>query len=114
MPVTAVAAVIQHNTSGIVSRKGEGMDRPKGMEGKTYATWEMPIEKAMVKNVVESDGGDFGKVKLVPSTVTDEGFRPEDEIRGFHLDFLCLGRREDGAGRAGNRLFCICGLKPCV
>ena len=72
MPVTAVAAVIQHNTSGIVSRKGEGMDRPKGMEGKTYATWEMPIEKAMVKNVVESDGGDYGKVKLVPSTVTDE------------------------------------------
>ena len=72
MPVTAVAAVIQHNTSGIVSRKEEGMDRPKGMEGKTYATWEMPIEKAMVKNVVESDGGDYGKVKLVPSTVTDE------------------------------------------
>lgn len=72
MPVTAVAAVIQHNTSGIVSRKGEGMERPLGMEGKTYATWDLPIEKAMVKNVVELDGGDFDKVKLIPSTVTDE------------------------------------------
>lgn len=72
LPVTAVAAVIQHNTSGIVSRKGEGMDRPRGMEGKTYATWDMPIEKAMVRAVVEADGGDFGKVKLIPSTVTDE------------------------------------------
>ena len=38
MPVTAVAAVIQHNTSGIVSRAGEGMDTPKGLEGKKYAT----------------------------------------------------------------------------
>ena len=28
LPITAVAAVVQHNTSGIVSRKGEGMDRP--------------------------------------------------------------------------------------
>lgn len=72
MPVTAVAAVIQHNTSGIVSRKGEGMDRPRGMEGKSYATWDLPVEKATVKSVVEADGGDFNKVTLVPSTVTDE------------------------------------------
>lgn len=72
MPVTAVAGVIQHNTSGIVSRKGEGMDKPRGMEGKSYATWDLPVEKAMVKDVVEGDGGDFEKVKLVPSTVTDE------------------------------------------
>ena len=34
MPVTAVAAVIQHNTSGIVSRAGEGMDTPRGLEGR--------------------------------------------------------------------------------
>lgn len=72
LPVTAVAAVIQHNTSGIISRKGEGMDRPKGMEDHTYATWDLPIEKAMIQNVVEGDGGDFSKVNLIPSTVTDE------------------------------------------
>ncbi len=72
LPNTAIAAVVQHNTSGIISRKGEGMDRPKGMEGKKYATWDAPIEKAMVENVVEQDGGDFSKVELIPSTVTDE------------------------------------------
>ena len=33
LPNTAIAAVVQHNTSGIISRKGEGMDRPKGLEG---------------------------------------------------------------------------------
>lgn len=72
LPITAVAALIQHNTSGIVSRKGEGMDTPKGMEGKKYATWDSPIEVAMIQNVVEEDGGDYSKVEMIPSTVTDE------------------------------------------
>jgi ABC-type nitrate/sulfonate/bicarbonate transport system substrate-binding protein len=48
------------------------MDRPKGLEGKKYATWDLDVEKAMLKNVVEADGGDFSKVELIPSTVTDE------------------------------------------
>ena len=72
LPVTAVASVIQHNTSGIISRAGEGMDRPKGMENHTYATWNGSIELATLQEVVEADGGDFSKVELIPSTVTDE------------------------------------------
>ncbi len=72
MPVTAVAAIIQHNTSGIISRAGEGMDEPKGMEGNNYATWNGAIELATLEHVVEADGGDFSKVELIPSTVTDE------------------------------------------
>ena len=72
LPITAVAAVIQHNTSGIISRAGEGMDRPKEMEGHSYATWNGSIELATLEQVVEADGGDFSKVKQIPSTVTDE------------------------------------------
>ena len=72
LPITAVAAVIQHNTSGIISRAGEGMDRPKGMEGHSYATWNGAIELATLEQVVEADGGDFSKVEQIPSTVTDE------------------------------------------
>lgn len=72
MPVTAVAAVIQHNTSGIISRAGEGMDAPSGLEGHKYATWDLPVEKATIAQVMAADGGDFSKVELIPSTVTDE------------------------------------------
>lgn len=72
LPISAVAAVLQHNTSGIVSRAGEGMDRPAGLEGHSYATWDLPVEKATLQQVVENDGGDFSKVELIPSTVTDE------------------------------------------
>ena len=72
MPITAVAAILQHNTSGIVSRAGEGMDTPRGLEGKKYATWDSPVEKATLRQVMAADGGDFDRVELIPSTVTDE------------------------------------------
>ena len=79
--LVAVAAVIQHNTSGIMSPKELGVTSAKGMEGLRYATWEMPVEQATVRQVVEKDGGDYSKVKLVPYTV-------DDEISGFKADLF--------------------------
>lgn len=71
LPVTAVAVLIQHNTSGIISLKEKGIQSPKDLEGKTYATWDLPVEQATMKNVVENDGGDWSKVNLASVTVTD-------------------------------------------
>lgn len=70
--ISAVAAIIQHNTSGIMSRKGDGIDSPKGLEGHTYSTWDSPIELAMLDYVMKQDGGDFSKVKKIPNDITDE------------------------------------------
>ena len=70
--VTAVAAILQHNTSGIISRAGDGIDSPKGLEGKVYSTWESPIEMAMIRYCMEQEGADFDKVKLIPNDITDE------------------------------------------
>ena len=72
LAVTAVAGVLQHNTSGIISRAGEGLDTPAGLAGKTYSTWESPIELAMIKNVMEAEGADFDSVQLIPNNITDE------------------------------------------
>lgn len=72
LDVTAVAALLQHNTSGIMSKAGEGMDSPKGLTGKTYLTWDAPVEQAMMKNVVSGDGGNWDEVNLIPNVVTDE------------------------------------------
>ena len=71
VPVTAVAAIIQHNTSGIISLKDKGIDSPKKLEGHKYATWDDEIEKAILKKIITDDGGDFSKVKMIPNTVTD-------------------------------------------
>ena len=72
MPITAIAAIVQHNTSGIMSRKGEGIDRPKGLEGKRYSTWNSPVEQNTIKKVMETDGGDYDKLTLIPATPLDE------------------------------------------
>ena len=79
LPITAVAAVMQHNTSGLVSLKENGIDRAGKLEGHSYATWDSPIEQAVLKNVVEEDGGDFGKVKLISTYV-------EDIVAGLNAD----------------------------
>lgn len=70
--VTAVAAILQHNTSGIMSKAGSGMDTPAGLTGNTYLTWDSPIELAIMKKAVNSNGGDWDKVKVIPNTVTEE------------------------------------------
>lgn len=72
LPVSAVASIIQHNTSGIISRAEKGITHPAAMMDHTYATWEGPIEQGVIKRCVEADGGDFNRVQMIPSTVTDE------------------------------------------
>lgn len=88
LEVTCVAGVLQHNTSCIISRKGEGMDRAKGLTGKTYSTWNQPVELAMIKKVVNDDGGDFDKINLITNNITDEPAALEakqtDAIWVFH------------------------------
>ena len=71
MPITAVATIIQHNTSGIISLKKTGIDTPSKLAGHSYATWDSPIELAIIKKIVEDDGGKYEDVKLIPNTITD-------------------------------------------
>lgn len=71
LEITAVAALLQHNTSGIISRMGEGMDTPAGLEGKRYSTWNSPIELKMVEHLMEKDGADSDSIQLIPA-VTNE------------------------------------------
>ena len=72
MPITAVAAILQHNISGIMSAKEKGIDSPKKMVGHSYATWELPIEQAIIKRCVEAEGGDFSSIEMLPETIDDE------------------------------------------
>lgn len=66
MPVTAVAAILQHNTSGVISLKEQNIVTPKDMTGKKYSTWDDPIELAILEKIVNDDGGDFESITKVP------------------------------------------------
>ena len=69
LAITTVATILQHNSSGIISLD---CDSPKDLEGKRYSTWDSPTEKAMIKYIMEKDGGDFSEVELIPNVITNE------------------------------------------
>ena len=72
LPIKAIAAIIQHNTSGFAAPADKNITRPKDFEGKTYGGWGSPSEEAILKAIMEKDGGDFSKLKIV--TVGTEDF----------------------------------------
>ena len=67
-PITAIAAIIENNTSGIITNKNLNINSPKDLEGHRYGTWDIPIEKEMLSFIMQKDGGDLSKVELVPNT----------------------------------------------
>ncbi|MBR7927697.1 ABC transporter substrate-binding protein [Aerococcaceae bacterium zg-ZUI334] len=67
LPVTAVAAILEHNTSGVISNESTNIKSPKDMAGFKYGTWNDPTELAMLKYIIELDGGDYSKMELVPN-----------------------------------------------
>lgn len=65
IPVVALAAVIQHNTSGFASPAGKNIKTPKDFEGKTYGGWGSPAETAVLKALMAQNDADFEKIKMV-------------------------------------------------
>ncbi|MCL1815035.1 MAG: ABC transporter substrate-binding protein [Treponema sp.] len=107
LPITAVAAVINHNTSGLMSLTSAGIKRPRDLEGKRFASWETPLVTAVIRKIVENDGGNFGAVTMIPNMAADAFSALETdvdsiwiyyawdgiaaEIRGTDVDYLDLG-----------------------
>ncbi len=102
LPITAIAATIQHNTSGIISLKETGIDSPDKMMGKNYATWNMDIEKAIIRKMVEDSGGNFDNVELIPSTVTDEVTALQTGVDSIWVYYAWAGIATEVAGLETN------------
>ncbi|ADN02851.1 ABC transporter substrate-binding protein [Spirochaeta thermophila] len=90
-PVKAIAAVIQHNTSGFAARVEEGIRTPKDFEGKTYGGWGSPIEEAVLKAVMQAYGADYAKVRNVTVRAVDFFAATEGEV-----DFMWIFEGWDG------------------
>jgi ABC-type nitrate/sulfonate/bicarbonate transport system substrate-binding protein len=108
LPVEAVAAIISHNTSGIMSLTQSGIRRPRDLAGKRFATWGTPLVTEIIRNIVEGDGGDFDAVEMIPNSATDafSALRTDvdaiwiyyawdgvaAELNGTEIDYLDLGK----------------------
>lgn len=106
VPVKALAAVIQHNTSGFASPAAKGIKTPKDFEGRKYGGWGSPAEEAMIKALMNEENADFAQVEMInigtadffTSISKDVDFALifwgwsgiESEQRGISLNFIRL------------------------
>ena len=67
LPIRAIAAVIQHNTSGFATWTGKNITSVADFAGKTYAGWGGPGEEAVLRAVMEAEGLDFASLNRVIS-----------------------------------------------
>ena len=98
IPVTTVAAIIQHNTSGIISPAELSIESPKDMCGHNYATWELPIEQAVIRQVVTADGGNFDEIELIPQYVENIQGAFESGINSVWIYYAWDGVNADMSG----------------
>jgi ABC-type nitrate/sulfonate/bicarbonate transport system substrate-binding protein len=91
LPVCAVAALLALNTSGIMSLAGAGIRRPRDLEGKRFASWETPLVNAVIRNIVEGDGGDFSKVKMIPNAAADAFSALETDVDAIWIYYAWDG-----------------------
>lgn len=71
LPIKAIAAIIQHNTSGFASPAAKNIKTPKDFEGKKYGGWGSPVEEAMIKALMDKEGADIKKVTMVNIGASD-------------------------------------------
>lgn len=65
IPVKAVAAVVREPLNHIVYREDHPISSPKELVGKKVGYPGIPINEALVKTVVEHDGGDYADVEMI-------------------------------------------------
>lgn len=65
IPVVALAAVLQHNTSGFAAPVSKNIKSPADFANKTYGGWGSPLESAILKTLMEKNQADFSKLKVV-------------------------------------------------
>lgn len=69
--MTCIAVLTQKCDSGIVSLKEAGITRPRELEGKGLTHWSPEWFHKAIGRIVEKDGGDYSKVKLINMDVGD-------------------------------------------
>jgi putative hydroxymethylpyrimidine transport system substrate-binding protein len=73
--IVGVGALVQRPLAAVIA--GEGIRRPRELEGKRVGVTGLPSDDAVLRAVVEHDGGDYSKVRrteigftAVPSLIT--------------------------------------------
>jgi len=91
LPVTAIAAILQHNTSGFASPREKGIESPSDFEGRRYGGWGSPMEISTIEGLMAAEGADPSKVEVV-----DIGAMDFFAATASHVDFTWIYYGWDG------------------
>lgn len=111
IPLVAIAAVIQHNSSGFASPASKNIKTPKDFEGRTYGGWGSPMETAVLKALMNKYNGDFSKINIInigeadffTSMQKDADFAwifqgwtgVEADLKGIKLNYIDLSKENE-------------------
>jgi putative hydroxymethylpyrimidine transport system substrate-binding protein len=62
--VVGVGALVQRPLAAVIARRGE-VHRPRDLEGRRVGVTGLPSDEAVLRAVVEHDGGDYDRVKKI-------------------------------------------------
>ena len=65
VPVKSIAALVQHPLNTVMTLKGSGITHPRQLEGKKVGTPGIPSDEALLKSMLQADGGSIDRVELV-------------------------------------------------
>ena len=65
IPVVSLATLVSHSLDGIMYKKESGVTSPKDLKNKMVGYSSSEISQAVVETMVEADGGDPSKVKMM-------------------------------------------------
>jgi len=91
IPVVSIAAIIQHNSSAFAALASSGIKSAADFEGKTYASYSLPIEAPILEGLMACEGADASKVEFV-----DVGFDAYPALVGGQADLAWIFLGWDG------------------
>ncbi|MHB1317030.1 MAG: ABC transporter substrate-binding protein [Anaerolineae bacterium] len=91
IPVVSIAAVIQHNSSAFAALADSGVESVPDFEGRTYASYSLPIEPAILGSMMACEGADVDKVEFI-----DVGFDVYPALLGRRVDLAWIFLGWDG------------------
>jgi len=93
--IVGVAALVQRPLAAVIARPG--IARPRDLEGKRVGVTGLPSDEAVLRAIVEHDGGDYSKVKrttigfsAVPSLIAG---RVDAVVAFWNAEGVALRRR---------------------
>lgn len=64
VPIVSIAAIVQHNTSSLMSLAEDGIVEPGDLAGKAYGGFGGALETALIRQLAECGGGDPDDVEF--------------------------------------------------